>query len=386
MSGTEKHKVLFVSHWGQRLAGAEYSLLDLMGEAINRADVFLCCSEEGQLTEKASILGIKCKIIACSKNVEKIRRKHLLFNIITNLSTLKKYFLYVKSISEYVSELKPDIIHSNIPKSHIAAALLRFTGYRGLLIFHVREIFDRMSLTSFLYLILFTGKKCCIIAISNAVKDALPKRLRKRSLVFYNGVRVENQLPVKEITDKPKFLYLGRIVPWKGCHLIIDAFAKMFIELKDKSGTLDLVGDTLYWDNSYRTRLLQKISWYNLSDKVKIYPHTDDPYQMYHSHDVLCMASDREPFGRVAAEAMGCGLPVISFDSGGIAEIIKNGITGFLVNHNDLRGYADVMMKLAHDRSVTVMLGKNSYEFAKNNLDRGKNIPQIVDYMINKLD
>ena len=55
---------------------------------------------------------------------------------------------------------------------------------------------------------------------------------------------------------------------------------------------------------------------------------------------VLCPARWDEPFGMAAAEAQACGTPVIAFHRGGLGEVIADGVTGFLVAPDDVRGAA----------------------------------------------
>jgi glycosyltransferase involved in cell wall biosynthesis len=56
---------------------------------------------------------------------------------------------------------------------------------------------------------------------------------------------------------------------------------------------------------------------------------------------VLCPARWDEPFGMAAAEAQACGTPVVAFRRGGLAEVIADGVTGFLVPPGDLAAAAD---------------------------------------------
>ena len=58
---------------------------------------------------------------------------------------------------------------------------------------------------------------------------------------------------------------------------------------------------------------------------------------------VLCPARWEEPFGMVAAEAQACGTPVVAFRRGALAEVIVDGVTGFLVAPDDLRAAADAV-------------------------------------------
>lgn len=384
MSGTESHKLLFINHWAERLGGAEFSLMDIMVEAAKRAEVFLVTSESGFLIEKAGKAGIKCKIISCNKNIERFRREHLLFEVVKKWKILLSYLNFIWQLHKYVVELKPDIIHANIPKSHIAAALLSILGYKGILIFHIREIFKKRSLITTLYRFLLPrGSRTRVIAISNAVKMALPHRIEKKSVVLYNGIDVPDTIVKQRNEDTLRFLYLGRIVPWKGCHFLIDAFNEFNNQHDSALASLDLVGDTLYWDQSYRNELVDKINQLKLTDKIRIFPHTENPQETYCSHDVLCMSSDNEPFGRVAAEGMGFGLPVISFHSGGVSEIVINNVTGFLIESNNIENYAAAMGILFKDRLLVRNMGRAGHKLAKEKFNRTINIPVILDYMLN---
>jgi glycosyltransferase involved in cell wall biosynthesis len=62
---------------------------------------------------------------------------------------------------------------------------------------------------------------------------------------------------------------------------------------------------------------------------------------------VLCPARWDEPFGMAAADAQACGTPVVAFRRGGLAEIVVDGVTGFLVEPGDLEGAADSVRRAA---------------------------------------
>ena len=79
---------------------------------------------------------------------------------------------------------------------------------------------------------------------------------------------------------------------------------------------------------------------------------------MMNTLDVLVLASDREPFGRVALEAMACGKPVVSFRCGGPVEIIEHGKTGLLVEPYDTAALADAMVRLLSDPAAAAEMGR----------------------------
>jgi glycosyltransferase involved in cell wall biosynthesis len=62
---------------------------------------------------------------------------------------------------------------------------------------------------------------------------------------------------------------------------------------------------------------------------------------------VLCPARWDEPFGMAAADAQACGTPVVAFRRGGLAEIVVDGVTGFLAEPGDIEGAADGVRRAA---------------------------------------
>ena len=58
-----------------------------------------------------------------------------------------------------------------------------------------------------------------------------------------------------------------------------------------------------------------------------------------------------EPFGLVMIESMACGTPVIAFNRGSVAEIVEDGLTGFIVE-DETSAVADVERLSALDRST----------------------------------
>lgn len=74
------------------------------------------------------------------------------------------------------------------------------------------------------------------------------------------------------------------------------------------------------------------------SVKVRAVGFIDDPHDLvriYNAADLLIMPSKQEAFGRIGAEALSCGTPVVAFRSPGAGELIEDLETGFIVPKSD---------------------------------------------------
>ncbi len=92
---------------------------------------------------------------------------------------------------------------------------------------------------------------------------------------------------------------------------------------------------------------------------VKVYKPVPDIMEKYIQSSVLLLTSLFEPFGLVLPEAMSCGLPVVAFDCPyGPADIITDGVDGFLVKNRDINEFADRVCQLIEDKELRVKMGQ----------------------------
>jgi glycosyltransferase involved in cell wall biosynthesis len=231
---------------------------------------------------------------------------------------------------------------------------------------------------------LFPYSKGSIIAISQAAKDALPHAMQKKTSVIYNGVHIpESMARTRPSGNRPiRFLYLGRIVPWKGCLQLIDIFNQVTKRFPLGQATLALVGGTLYWSKDYREELENFIRVNNVSENCVLVPHTENPYEVFPLYDVFCSASYKEPFGRAIAEAQAVGMPVVAFDGGGVGEIVEHGQTGLLAPYGDMGAFARAMETFIEQPERIRTMGAKGRERIKKFFNREVQIPLIVDRIL----
>ncbi|MBI4331809.1 MAG: glycosyltransferase [Chloroflexi bacterium] len=127
----------------------------------------------------------------------------------------------------------------------------------------------------------------------------------------------------------PLLLYVGRIERGKGIESLVRAMAL----LGETSARLIIVGG----DGSDKRKLgelrqlAQKLGIAERIDFRGVVPHEELPLY-YASADVCLLPSRYETFGMVALESLACGTPVIASRVGAMAQVIRPGVNGFLVD------------------------------------------------------
>ncbi|MGC4083749.1 MAG: glycosyltransferase family 4 protein [Vicinamibacterales bacterium] len=133
----------------------------------------------------------------------------------------------------------------------------------------------------------------------------------------------------------------GRLSPWKGQHVALEALA----ELPDVH--LLLVGDALFGETQYEQTLRRRCDDLSLTDRVHFTGFRHDVPQLMKSVDIVVHASTApEPFGRVIVEGMLARRPVVATRAGGVEEIVRDGETGLLVTPGDPRALASAIRSL----------------------------------------
>jgi colanic acid/amylovoran biosynthesis glycosyltransferase len=104
---------------------------------------------------------------------------------------------------------------------------------------------------------------------------------------------------------------------------------------------------------------------------------------------LIAPTGDAEGFGMVFAEAQAMGLPVVSFNSGGIPEAVANGKTGFLIAEKDWKALADSMSLLFRNQELWLRFSHGGRERVKSLFDLQKQasvLEQIYENVLHETD
>lgn len=202
------------------------------------------------------------------------------------------------------------------------------------------------------------GKYSKIICVSDACKQAYLDILHQGVQpdqdieILYNAIDLSKivkkaEAPTTDMAvDLTKFILITRVSPEKRIDRLIDATTRLVNE--GYKFRVYLVGDGL--DNQQMTDLL---ALRGIENTIVITGKMDNPYPYIKQSDWLLCVSERESFSLTILEAMALGVPVITTDCGGPADIVDRGKYGILVDNSGEGVYQGMKSVLDDDALST---------------------------------
>ena len=145
-------------------------------------------------------------------------------------------------------------------------------------------------------------------------------------------------------------IFVGRFFYQKGIDSLIEIWKIVYQRHPDWH--LDMYGEGDMKENYQK--VIDKMH-------INIHIHKPEPtiFKRYCECSMLLLTSVYEPFGLVLPEAMSCGLPVVAFDCPyGPAEIITNGVDGFLIKDRDIVNFSNRVCQLIEDKNLRIQMGQ----------------------------
>lgn len=328
-------RVSFVDHAGV-LGGAELYLLDVARSFGDAASVVLF--EDGPFRKRLEHAGLTVHVLPASEQFLSVQKEA---SVCSALAAVPGFVSIVKRVRHIACE--HDVVVANSQKALIAAGPASWWANRPL-IWNLHDLLTAehfSPLTRRLSVLFANAFADRVIVNSRATRRAFGQSSgdESRCRVVYNGFDHDRfATPTAERLDElqreldvpasaPTVGVFGRLAPWKGQHVLIDALTN----LPDVHALV--VGSPMFeGDDSYANDLRQRAKQKGVNRRVHFLGFRDDVPLLLHYVDVVAHTSVApEPFGRVIVEGMLSGKPVIAARAGGPTEIIDEPSTGLLV-------------------------------------------------------
>jgi colanic acid/amylovoran biosynthesis glycosyltransferase len=260
-----------------------------------------------------------------------------------------------------VREVGSHLVHAHFAEG-ASPALFLSNGLNLPLIMHLRggaELMPDSELRGHLFELPYLAyrrqlwqRASLFLCVSRFIRDkALRAGFPEYKLrIQYTGLNLSAYTPTLPVSEKDPnmVLYVGRLVPYKGCDYLLRAMQR--VQQRRPQAHLVVIGD------GHFRPLLQQL---NGELGVRAIFLGELPQQTIRTWleraRVFCGPSVKvesgmsEAFGNVFSEAQSMGVPVVSFRHGGIPETMREGVTGLLAPERDVELLAEHLRRYLED-------------------------------------
>ncbi len=207
----------------------------------------------------------------------------------------------------------------------------------------------------------FFNRSTLVIApAKSAAREAVKHGIRRPVEVVSNGMDLD-LFPAKEKYQRSgRIIHVGRLGYEKNIDMVIKMFA--ILTKKYPKLVLDILGDgparKSLTELAYKLGIAERVNFEGWKERKSL-------GEWYRRSDVFVTASGMETQGLVILEAMLSGLPVVGFDKYAIPDMVKNGITGYVVPMGKWKEMADKVEEILEDEKLQERMGREGRKQAE---------------------
>lgn len=275
------------------------------------------------------------------------------------LSLLRRICKAMKETNPGLVYVTPNACGGAFYKDFIVVELLKWMGGKVVVHYHNKGVSTRQNhvLDNFLYKSFFKNLK--VILLSERLFPDVEKYVDRENVYFCpNGIPDAEGCRSERNNDVPHLLYLSNLQEEKGAIVLLDALK--ILKDKGRRFVCDFVGGETAeisknrFDSEISKRCLDAVVTY----RGKKYGKDKDAF--FNRSDIFVFPTyyHNECFPVVLLEAMQHGLPCVSTNEGGIADIIDEGKTGYVVKRKDAVDLAKSLDLLMDNPDLRVEMGR----------------------------
>lgn len=344
--------VLFISHDASPY-GAPKSMINIIDGLQDEVNFIVLLPYSGGIDKELNNRRIKYFVSRYYwdvYNYSTVRNLLLLpIRLVRHYFTMYKTLQLVRGLHKVH---KFDIVHTNSGVIRLGFYVAKFLNIPH--VWHVREFQTKDYNLDILYgrkhFIKLLKKTTETISVSQSIKKYFDLN---NGLVVYNGVIPE---PISDIiaVKKDYFIFAASLIPKKGVYDVLSAF---FTFATGNDSTELWICGTGTTENTKKIKIL--IENAGLQKRVKLLGYRSDVLELLKSAKACIVPSYHEAFGRITAEAMLMGCPVIGKASEGTLEIIKDQSYGWLyIDENELVNAMTFITEPANNEEVATKISK----------------------------
>lgn len=207
---------------------------------------------------------------------------------------------------------------------------------------HFRNILRRIFLPLTTHLVVQTED----------IKAFYPIFIQKKTSIIYNPIS-ETVFHLQEEPKKNVIINVGKLDEQKNQQLLIKAFAR----IADEFPEWKLV---IYGEGPERYALESLVERLKIKDKISLPGRCEKVIEEMNKAKIFAFSSDYEGMSNAIMEAVCVGLPIVTTNVSGAAELVKDGEGGFVVPIRDEKKLAETLYKLLSDEELREKMAKHN--------------------------
>lgn len=347
-------KHLFLAH-SAAPSGAELGMLRLT-EQLPSARTVVMFAEDGPLINRYRDAGVD--VVVREAVVGSISRQER--SLARKITAIADFVRYGWRLGRWATESGVTLIVANSVKSLVYGSVAALRARVPI----VWSVHDRISADYFRWtdalLIRAAGRilPAAYIVNSQSTLDTIWYG-KKPTLISPPGITPTSNGRAREDRTESldQIVMVGRLSPWKGQLLFIEAFSRVFADTTVKAV---IVGDALFGEHKYAEQVRAAAAQSACSERIIFTGNVTDVRQILLNSQILVHASIiPEPFGSVVVEGLDAGCAVIATTPGGPSEVISDGHNGILVPCGDVDAMESALRTLVENAVLRQTLAKN---------------------------
>jgi glycosyltransferase involved in cell wall biosynthesis len=205
----------------------------------------------------------------------------------------------------------------------------------------------------------------CFIAASEAIRQMLvaDRVSADRTVTVHEGIDVEHVLAAPPVNVHQAFWLphhapvvgnVAALVPHKGQRYLVDAAHLVVREIPD--ARFILLGE-----GELREHLEKQVREHHLEKHVLLPGFRTDVLGCIKGFDLFVMSSVTEGLGTSLLDAMACRRPIVATRTGGIPEIVEDGVNGLLAAPRDAASLAAAIVRALNDETLRQRMGEAGF-------------------------
>lgn len=299
----------------------------------------------------------------------------------------------INAIKDIIDKYNISLVHTNSNIFFDGALAALEKGIHHILVVHIpfsdaQPLFQRLNLSANNFACLINDISDHVIAVSEATANTLTPCIPDSNLSVINvgleldiyeksssiksDIRKELGLP----EDCSIVVSIGRIDPDKGFDILLEA---AYIVLQARQNTHFIIVGSIDEPHYYQ-RLISRMDQLKIENNLHFLGFRSDIPEILRQSNVFALTSFSEGGPYVLLEAMACRCAAVATKCGGIVEnVIKDHVSGLLIEVGDFEALARNILVLLSDSSLAQNICENAYKIVDGNYEAKQSIDKLMD-------